>query len=476
MKNQNIQSITSMEYIIIITAGIGMFLASLDTGIINVALPTLTQTFDVSVSTMNWSISLYTLTLISFVVTFGKLSDKYGRMYIYMLGLIVFSLSSILCGISTSAPMLISFRVLQGIGASMLQGTSAAIITTMIPQKKHTQALGVFAVFISIGPVLGPSIGGLLISLGGWPLIFFINIPFAAIAMWGAFSIKKRITETKNDTSINITENIILIITILTLLMGINSVSNYGGFNRNAIISFSIFIAFLAIFIYRELTIKKPMLNLKIFKNLKVTTLLLSFLILGGSTSIIFIVPPYYLERLKHMSSWQVGLINLFTPLAIAIFSQVSGKYSEKIGQYKFIITGFSIMTVSFLIMTQIEESWSTLILIILLILYGVGGGFFIPPNTALTMSSVGKQEQGTIGALQRMSQNIGIAVYTSVSTSLIANNENNLIRGFSLSWFFAFISLLIMLILLIVIKKKFKTAKDDKNEEISSIDPLSEQ
>lgn len=112
-----------------------MFLASLDTGIINVALPTLTQTFNVSVSTITWSISLYTLALISFVVTFGKLSDKYGRMSIYMAGLIVFSLSSILCGLSINVPMLISFRVLQGIGASMLQGTSAAIITTMIPQK-----------------------------------------------------------------------------------------------------------------------------------------------------------------------------------------------------------------------------------------------------------------------------------------------------------------------------------------------------
>lgn len=139
-------------------------------------------------------------------------------------------------------------------------------------------------------------------------------------------------------TTINISENIILIISILALLMGINSISNYGILNSITIILFVIFIVFLAIFIYRELTIKTPMLNLKIFKNLKVTTLLLSFLVLGGSTSIIFIVPPYYLERLKHMSSWKVGLINLFTPLAIAVFSQISGNYSGKLGQYKFIV------------------------------------------------------------------------------------------------------------------------------------------
>lgn len=263
--------------------------------------------------------------------------------------------------------------------------------------------------------------------------------------------------ESKNDTTINLSENIILIISILSLLMGINSISNYGVLNRITVILFVIFIVLLAIFIYRELTIKTPMLNLKIFKNLKVTTLLLSFLVLGGATSIIFIVPPYYLERLKHMSSWEVGLINLFTPLAIAVFSQISGKYSEKFGQYKFIITGFSIMTLCFLIMTQIEENWSVAILILLLILYGVGGGFFIPPNTALTMGSVSPKEQGTIGALQRMAQNIGIALYTSVSSSLITNNEMNLIRGFSYSWFFAFCTLFLMLILLIITNKNRK-------------------
>ncbi|PTK90418.1 hypothetical protein [Staphylococcus gallinarum] len=152
--------------------------------------------------------------------------------------------------------------------------------------------------------------------------------------------------------------------------MGINSISNYGILNSITIILFVIFIVFLAIFIYRELTIKTPMLNLKIFKNLKVTTLLLSFLVLGGSTSIIFIVPPYYLERLKHMSSWKVGLINLFTPLAIAVFSQISGNYSGKLG---------------------------------------------------------------------------------NINSLLIANNETNLIRGFSYSWLFAFCTLFLMLLLIII-------------------------
>jgi EmrB/QacA subfamily drug resistance transporter len=459
MKSQNIQSFSKHEYLIISTAGIGMFLASLDTGIINVALPTLTKTFNVSVSTITLTISLYTLALISFVVTFGKLSDIFGRIKIFSTGLVIFCLSSILCGLSFNAFMLIFFRIIQGLGAAMLQGTSSAMITTMIPQKKHTSALGLFAVFISLGPVLGPSIGGFLITLGGWPLIFFINIPISIVAFWGCNIIKKHYVENVHRAKINLIENLVLITIILTLLITITRLSEYGIFNFKTLLIFLIFIISTITFIYRELTINNPMLNLTIFTNIKVATLLISFLVLGGATSIIFIIPPYYLEQLKHLPTWAVGLINLSAPLSIAIFSQISGKNSEKLGYFKFINVGFCIMTIIFLVMTEVDENWPIYLYVILLFIYGIGGGLFIPPNTAITLHSVHSSEQGTIGAFQRMAQNIGIALYTSISSSLIANNAKNLIQGFKLSWLFAFCSLIIVLIVLIYVTIKEKSS-----------------
>lgn len=181
------------DHLVVLTAGIGMFLSTLDSGIINVALPTLSKSFNVDASFISWSITLYTLLLTGTIIIFGRLSDKYNRLNIYSIGLTVFLISSILCGFSNNVVELITFRGLQGIGAAMLQGTATAIITTTIPEHRQGPALGTLSILLGIGPVLGPSIGGLLISIGNWRWIFWINIPFIFIGLIGCLLLKKYI-------------------------------------------------------------------------------------------------------------------------------------------------------------------------------------------------------------------------------------------------------------------------------------------
>ena len=181
------------DHLVVLTAGIGMFLSTLDSGIINVALPILSKSFNVDASFISWSITLYTLLLTGTIIIFGRLSDKYNRLNIYSIGLTVFLISSILCGFSNNVVELITFRGLQGIGAAMLQGTATAIITTTIPEHRQGPALGTLSILLGIGPVLGPSIGGLLISIGNWRLIFWINIPFIFIGLIGCLLLKKYI-------------------------------------------------------------------------------------------------------------------------------------------------------------------------------------------------------------------------------------------------------------------------------------------
>ena len=129
------------DYLVVFTAGIGMFLSTLDSGIINVALPTLSKSFNVDTSLITWSVTLYTLLLTGTIIIFGRLSDKFSRINIYSIGLIVFLIASILCGFSSNIIQLITFRGLQGIGAAMLQGTATAIITTSIPEDRQGSAL-----------------------------------------------------------------------------------------------------------------------------------------------------------------------------------------------------------------------------------------------------------------------------------------------------------------------------------------------
>ncbi|UUZ96569.1 MFS transporter [Paenibacillus sp. P25] len=173
------------DLFIVLTAGAGLFLSTLDSGIINIALPALAQAFHTSLTVMAWTVTLYSLALTGTIIVFGRLGDRYGRLRIYTLGLVLFSVSSACCGFSQSAGALIAFRGIQGIGAAMLQATATAIITTMVSEDRRGQALGMLAVLMGLGPVLGPSIGGLFLSFGGWPWIFWINIPVAAAGLWG---------------------------------------------------------------------------------------------------------------------------------------------------------------------------------------------------------------------------------------------------------------------------------------------------
>jgi len=144
---------------IIIIAGMGMLLSTLDTGIINVALPFFQKEFNVSASLTALSVVGYTVSLAIFILPFGYLSDKFGKLKMSLFGLFLFGLGSLLCGTANSISGLILFRIIQGIGASALQATSAALITTLIDRKFIPDALGILGIMIGLGPVLGPSIG-----------------------------------------------------------------------------------------------------------------------------------------------------------------------------------------------------------------------------------------------------------------------------------------------------------------------------
>ncbi|WDL96822.1 MFS transporter [Alicyclobacillus sp. ALC3] len=179
------KAVERRDLIIVLTASVGLFLSTLDTGIINVALPSLERKFDVGISEMAWSITLYLLLLSATIVIFARISDRIGRLKVYFSGLVLFAVASLLCGFASSAVGLILFRGIQGIGAAMLQATAAPIITTQIPRNRQGTALGTLGMMLGLGPVLGPSVGGLLLSFVGWRWIFWINIPICVIGLIG---------------------------------------------------------------------------------------------------------------------------------------------------------------------------------------------------------------------------------------------------------------------------------------------------
>lgn len=441
---------------IVITAGVGLFLSTLDTGIINVAMPTLVSVFHSTVSGIAWTVTLYTLALTGTIIIFGRLSDRYGHVKVYVWGLVVFALSSTFCGFSHSSTELILFRTMQGIGAAMLQATSAAIITTMIPRARQGAALGTLGVLMGLGPVLGPSVGGVLISLASWRWMFWINIPMAIFALLGCQRMKKAVREKPKPIRPDIPGNVLLSFSVLALLESLSEWSVVGASNVMTISSFALFVILFVTFVLRESRIADPIIDLRLFRKGDFSVSVLAVFFFGGATSLGFVIPPYFLESVRHFAPWQSGFVNLSAPVGLMLLSKVSGTLMGRMGTKPLMAGGLILMVLSYGTLSQMRAGWSPFLLAALLFVYGVGSGLFVPANLAAIMGATGQESQGTIAAVQRMVQNLGIAVDTAVAAALIRIHAGSgmagLMAGFREAWGYATVTLVASLALFLLI------------------------
>ncbi|KAF2411427.1 MFS transporter, partial [Microbacterium sp. B35-04] len=250
-------------------------------------------------------------------------------------------------------------------------------------------------------------------------------------------------------------------LSIFCLLISLTSWSYHSIFNISVYGNFLIFIVSFCLFIIWELKTNHPIIDLRLFKNVSFSSPIFAIFVFGGTTSLGFIIPPYILEKINHLSSWQIGLVNLTSPLGLVLTSKISGKLISRIGNIVLMTTGLIIMIVAYTSLGLLQYILNPVTISLLLLIYGIGGGFFLPSNTSAIMGTVSQDMQGTAGATQIMIQNIGIAFYTAVTSLFISNSSNSdkLIEGSSHAWLFASITLFLALLpfLLKILKTKYE-------------------
>lgn len=427
------------DRIVVLTAGLGMFLSTLDTGIINVALPSLGGVFHAAVSTMAWTVTLYLAALSATIVLFGRLGDRYGRVPLFARGLVVFGGASVACGAAWSAETLVLFRALQGLGAAMMQATAAALITTRVAPERRGAALGTLGVMIGLGPVLGPAAGGLLLSTAGWRWIFWINIPICLAGLWGCRRLAGH-DERGRALPLDGPGNLLFAGAMLFLLQGL-AMWPAGPRHPATIVPLLLCGVCIALLLLWERRVAHPVIDLRLWRTVSFTVPVLAAGGLGAATAVAFIVPPYFLERIAHLAPWRVGFVSLAAPLGLALLAQVSGRAMRRRGARALMVTGLATMLAPLVVLAALQESWPPAPIALLLFVYGVGAGLFVPPNIAAVMGTVPRDRQGTIGAVQRMVQNVGIAVGTAIAAVFIqthAIGRQDLIAGFRAAWIFA--------------------------------------
>ncbi len=380
---------------------------------VGVALPSIGREFSLDAITLSWIATSFLLATAVFIVPFGRLADIYGRKKIFTYGIITFTISCLLIAISPSAPFLIAFRIVQGIGGAMLAGTAMAIISSVYPPQERGRALGFQIGAVYIGLSLGPFLGGLLTQHFGWRSIFWFSLPLGIITTVAViWRLKSEWAEAKGER-----------FDILgSIIYGGALVSLMYGFSRLPLIEglWLVILGILAIsfFTWWERRVTSPVLNVRLFTSNTVFALSnLAALINYSATSATAFLLSLYLQYIKGLSPQNAGLVLVAQPVVMAILAPIAGRLSDRFDPRVLASLGMSITMGGLVLLIFIGESTSLIFIIVTLSILGVGFGFFSSPNSNAVMSSVERKiygvASGTLGTMRVIGQMLSLGIAT---------------------------------------------------------------
>lgn len=392
----------------VLGVGIGVFIFALDVYIVNLALPIMVDSLHTSFATIQWIVLSYLLAIAIFVLSVAKLGDVWSKKRLYIIGLIVFTVSSLLCGLAPTVEFLIVFRAFQGIGAAFLSGLGTAMIVEVFPPEERGLGLGIRAGVFGLGISSGPTVGGLLIGLGGWPLIFLLNVPIGIIGILIVARFVPSSIVSGAKEGFDIIGTLILTITLTCFTLGITLLQS-GGSGSNVALPMLVLSAISLVgFLVLEAQISEPMLDLKIFRSLEFS-LGLGLRFLGNfvMAGVIFML-PFFLELVKHYPTEQAGLLLAVPPIIIVLTAPVAGILSDRFGAAIISLIGLVLMAVGCFLVSTFDTELTILNYIVAIIPYGLGVGMFQSPNNSAIMGAAPKERLGIASGLLSLSRILG--------------------------------------------------------------------
>lgn len=388
---------------------IGAFMGQLDASIVTLAFPTLRHDFGASLADVQWVGQAYLLTLIGLLPAVGRYADMAGRKLLYTYGFVIFILGSALCGLAPSLAALTAFRVLQGVGAAMLQANSVAIITAAVPRDRLGRAIGIQGAAQAAGLALGPAVGGLLLSLGGWRLIFFVNIPAGLAGTVLAWFLLPRSRHLAPRARFDWGGLGLFLPGAGALLLAISYGSRDGWASAPIAGSFAAVAVLLTVFVWHERHTAAPMVDLTLFRRVPfsagIASGLLSYLVLFG----ILTVVPFYLEIARHARPAGAGLQLLVVPLGVALAAPAAGRIADRTGARPLTVGGMAVTAVA--LAASIPLRGQAGAFLAALALAGTGLGVFTPANNAAIMGSAPVHQSGMASGVLNMTRGLGTSL-----------------------------------------------------------------
>jgi EmrB/QacA subfamily drug resistance transporter len=408
----------------LLVATIASFVTPFMSSSVNIALPSIGNEFSMDAVMLGWVATAFILAAAMFLVPFGKIADIYGRKRIFSIGIWIYTISSLGCGLAASPAQLILGRVCQGIGCAMIFGNSVAILTSVFPANDRGRVLGISVAAVYFGLSLGPFIGGLMTDHLGWRSIFFANMPLGLLILWLVYAQLKGEWKGIGGEKFDVIGSLLYCLSLLGVMYGFSELPASMG-----MISLIAGLAGIALFVSWELIAAHPILNMNLFIGNAVFAFSnLAALINYSATFAVGFLLSLYLQYIRGLSPDKAGIILVAQPVMQAVFSPCAGKLSDRVDSRIVASIGMAVVVVGLAMLVFLERSTGVAYIVSSLVILGFGFALFSSPNTNAVMGSVEKKVYGvasaTIATMRLIGQMLSMGIAMLIFSVVIGKVE----------------------------------------------------
>ncbi|MGH3071877.1 MAG: DHA2 family efflux MFS transporter permease subunit [Gaiellaceae bacterium] len=396
----------------------GLFMIMLDNTVVNVALPAIQSDLAADLSELQWIVTGYALSFAALMLIGGKLADAYGRRLMFVAGILVFTLASLWCGLADSGDMLITARVIQGMGAALMNPATLSIIAATFPPKERGMAIGIWAGVSALALAIGPLVGGLLTEHLSWHWIFFVNVPVGVIAIAASLLL---ITESKDETheSLDLPGLGTSALGLFALTYGLIEANTYGWSSARIVGSFAVAALSLAAFLVIERRRRAPMLDLTLFRSGTYAGSNVAMLLVALAMFGVFFFVSLYMQNVLGYSAVEAGAAFLPMTLIIILVAPIAGKASDKYGSRWLMTIGMVLLGVQLLYLSQLSTDSGFWNLLPGFVVGGLGMALTMTPTAAAATRAVPVEKSGVgsavLNAMRQVGGSLGIALMGAV-------------------------------------------------------------
>ncbi len=405
------------KYLILAVLMCGTILGPIDASIVNVILPTITRSFSARLAATQWVPMVYLLTAGSLLPSFGRLGDIWGYRRLFLTGLLAFVGASALCATAPSIHALVGFRALQGVAASMMTAVPLAILIGTFPATERGKALGLYAISISVGLAIGPSLGGFLAAAFSWRAAFLINLPIGLLAF---FLSRRVLPDLKGRPGrMDLAGAATALGALSALLLFVNRAQEEGMTAANVSL-LGAALALGALFIRAQSRAGEPLVPLGLFRSPTLSFGALAALLNFMSQYVVVFLTPFYLQRLLHAGPGRVGLIMTAFPLSVLSVAPFAGALSDRIGTAGPAFAGSALCAAACLLLAGLKGPAPPFEVVFGLALFGLGTGVFQSPNNSAVMGSAPRENLGVVSSLLGTTRSVGMVLGVAAAGAVL--------------------------------------------------------